>query len=216
MNDINQFLNWYLGERTRMKRGLFNVVFFVAFIPVLFVKMNSGMAGMMEEAQQYAPLISAAEEMMDGGEVDTYNIEETLNHSKQTRDITRQLMRDLGMNAPTAQSQNLEKKHGIKWGALLNILVFIALIPIIQMRLRDLNKWGQTNLVYVGLVYTGIANDALKDLFAIELPTFISASLGILTFVLVSWLCMSNSKKAHISGSAQDNLMPGDKHDDPY
>lgn len=228
MNDFNSFINWYLGERTRIARGLFNVVFFIAFIPVLFIKMNDGLELVTKKADTYKPLLDMAEQMMGGGREhnqpdaydaygngDAYDIEKVLQKSQNTRDITRQLMRDLsmaGQGEPSAQSKN----KPTSFGDILNLLIFIGLIPIVHMRLRDIGKWNTEMWVYTAFIYSGIVSDSLKSIFNISFPFVVTSVLGVVTFIMLTWLCIAKSKDIVRSGSVSDTFMPGDKPNDPY
>ncbi|MFT7432931.1 MAG: uncharacterized membrane protein YhaH (DUF805 family) [Alphaproteobacteria bacterium] len=213
MNDLNKFLSWYLSERTRLTRGIFNIIFFVAFIPVLFIKMNTGVEMVTQQADKYKPLMDIAEQALEGvNGYDVYDVKGAMDKSQKTRDVTRQLMRDFGVGAP--QKSTSEKGVGI--ADILNLVIFIALIPVVHMRLRDLGKWGNEMWLYTALVYSGIAADSLKSVLGISLPFVLTAVLGILTFILLSWLCMAKTKKTESTVNQDDTYMPGDNPNDPY
>ena len=212
MNDFNSFLNWYLGGRTHIKRGLFNILFFLAFIPVLFVKMNNGLAGISEKSDEYAPLIGMIDEFstntdnVDTNDVDS--IENYLDEAQRTRDITRQVMKMLDFN-DTQEPKTLEPS----WGSSLNFLIFLALIPIVQMRLRDMGKWGAEVWVYTGLIYGSIVLDSLTSLISITFPFLLTATASVLTFILISWVCVGKTSNR---ANNTKNYMPGDSPNDPY
>jgi hypothetical protein len=220
MRDLQVFLNWYLSPRTRMKRGLFNVVFFLAFIPVLYVKFMDMTESTSQKADQYAPMMSMLKSGLSGEQnLDATDIQGILKRSEQTRENTRDLMevfdfqsfQNPNLEEPTSKSK---KKTGL--GEILNFLIYLGLIPIVMMRLRDLGKWENSCYIYTGLVYGGIALDSLKSLLGMSFPLWLTSAAGILSFILISWLCMGNTKIRPKDIHKEDNYLPGDRPDDPY
>lgn len=217
MNDLDRFLNWYLGERTKMGRGLFNAVFFLSMLPVFFIQVTEFAGGASEKANQFAPMVGLMRDMTQGGNhFDARDVEGVLEYTERSHEAMDGLMEGFGIRDDFSY-QPPKTKSSFNKIALINILIYIVLVPIVMMRLRDLAKWGNTLYVYTGLVYSGIALDAFKNLFGLTLPLSLSVTSGALTFILLSWLCMAQSKVRKPSQrSAAENQMPGDSPDDPY
>lgn len=222
MRDLQVFLNWYLNPRTRMKRGLFNIIFFLAFIPVLYVKFMDIAESTSQKTNQYAPVMNMLKDGLSGNQsLDSMDmdIESTLKRSEQTRESTRALMdvfdfQSFQNEAATGKAPEPEKGKGL--GDILSFLIYLSLIPVVMMRLRDLGKWGDSCYIYTGLVYSGIALDSLKNLLGLSFPLLLTSAAGILSFVLISWLCMANTKIRPKDMHREDNYVAGDKPDDPY
>lgn len=202
-----------------MKRGLFNVVFFLAFIPVLYIKFIDMAGSTAQKADQYAPVMNMLKSGLSGqNNIDSRDVQGFLKQSENTRNATRQMMDVFDFQSLEKASVGIqdEPKKGVDFGNLLNFLIYLALIPIVMMRLRDLGKWGNTLYVYTGVVYSGIAIESTKSLLHIQFPMLLSASAGILSFIMISWLCMGGSKVRPSEIHREDNYMPGDNPDDPY
>lgn len=217
MDDIKVFLNWYLNPRTRMKRGLFNVVFFLAFVPVLFIKVIDMAESTGQKADEYAPVMNMLKQGLSGGNnYDTLDVEGVLRQSENTRDATRELMSALDFQSFGKSKPAPTKQKSFNLGEVLNFFIYIALVPIVMMRLRDLGKWGDSLYLYTGLAYSGIFLDIVKSLFGFNVPLLVTSAAGVLSFVLISWLCMGASRKRKRDLNKDDNYMPGDRPDDPF
>lgn len=219
MRDLQVFLNWYLNPRGRMKRGMFNVVFFVAFIPVIFIKVMDMAESTTQKAGEYAPVMNMLKDGLSGkNNIDSRDVQGFLRQSENTRDATRQMMDAFNFQSLEKASVGIEDKPegGLDLGNFLNFLIYLALVPIVMMRLRDLGKWGNSLYVYTAAVYSGILIDSFKALLGMNFSVSISAAGSILSFILISWLCMGGSKVRPSEIHREDNYMPGDNPDDPY
>ena len=219
MRDLQVFLNWYLNPRGRMKRGMFNVVFFVAFIPVIFIKVMDMAENTTQKAGEYAPVMNMLKDGLSGkNNIDSRDVQGFLRKSESTRNATRQMMDAFDFQSLEKASVGIKEKpkSGLDLGDFLSFLIYLGLIPIVMMRLRDLGKWGNALYVYTAVVYSGILVDSAKSLLHMDFPISVSAAASILTFVLVSWLCMGGSRIRPSEIHREDNYMPGDNPDDPY
>lgn len=217
MQDIETFIKWYFGERTRLKRGMFNVIFFLAFIPVLFVKFNEMTEKAVNKSDQYAPVMNMLKSTLEGGgHIDARDVEGVLRRSENTRETTRDLMDEFDFESLGETSAVSSKNDNPSLGDGLNFLIYLVLVPIVMMRLRDLGKWNEQLYIFTGLVYSGVIVDAGKSLLSMSFPLWLSGLAGVISFVLISWLCMAAGKKRRTDVYQSDTYMPGDSPDDPY
>ena len=139
MRDLQVFLNWYLNPRGRMKRGMFNVVFFVAFIPVIFIKVMDMAENTTQKAGEYAPVMNMLKDGLSGkNNIDSRDVQGFLRQSESTRNATRQMMDAFDFQSLEKASVGIKEKpkSGLDLGDFLSFLIYLGLIPIVMMRLR--------------------------------------------------------------------------------
>jgi len=218
MNDIQAFLNWYLNPRARMARGLFNVIFFLAFVPVLYFKFIEMSESASHKTQQYAPVMNMLKDGLSGQKsLDSTDLQGFLQNESQKREAVRGLMDEFDLNSVMqGQSVAQSKKKETRFSDFLNILIYLALVPIVMMRWRDLGKWENSLMIYTGLTYSALLLDVLYSVFSVQVAVGLKGACAVVSFVMFSWLCMGGSKKRQRDIVQGDTYMPGDSPDDPY
>lgn len=182
MDALIQGLSWYLSPWRRIGRGTFNLVLAVAAVPSLLLGvwgMVDGVGGLLAPL---AGMLDASRSLQQGvgaaGGPDAGLLGDALRH-----------MQGLGGNsgapAPVAS---------LAWAELLDLTIWLALLPLMQMRLRDMgvvarNIWPLTAVLYAGL----LADDA-KALVGVDLLAGWGWLAGFVGFVLLAWMTVAKSR----------------------
>ena len=226
---LSQFLSWYLSPFTRMGRGRFNIIFFIALLPPLLIKVASFQEKTQEMMQTSQNSMQMVKSILGTVASPTYGSDD----ASQVRSIQeqRQTMNNLVgasglLDIGQQPRKHIREKATTPWADILSFIILISLIPLVQMRLRDVGKGGETELwVFTGLIYTAVLFDGLKTILGISMPGFISMIAAGLSFVILSWLCMKKSA-AYTPPSERSVAPPAEKvegfdphaknPDDPY
>lgn len=187
MHDFEKFLNWYLGTRTRISRLWFNVIFFCAFIPVLALQFMNFQEIAMETADAMLGLQKSVEGIQLNGLDEAGSM---IDQIQNTRDAASKFIDVTGLGS----ASGIKADKGLDIANILQLLILMALVPIIQMRLRDVGKTEIAELwVYSILIYFAVILDIAK-VFYIDVPAYITAPAALISFFTVAWLCGRDSE----------------------
>lgn len=184
--DFQRFLNWYLSPLTRMKRGAFNVVVFVALLPALLLPTGKGSA------------------LAGVGAIDpvaVQNMMASMQNAQSAEDVVRQVeqlrsgVRESGLaNLGQELQYGQQMEKGFNWSAFVTVVTFLLLIPVFRMRLRDMGKSENVEqYVYVGLVYLSVVSMFAQEVLGLKLPMSLFLTFGTVSFLVMGWVCMSGS-----------------------
>ena len=194
---LSQFLAWYLSPFTRMGRGRFNIIFFIALLPPLLIKV----VAFQEKAQEVMTTGQGSMQMVQNilGSVSnpTYGGDDadSVRSIQEQRQTMNNLVGASGLlDIGQQPRKHIKEKDTTPWADILSFVILMSLIPLVQMRLRDVGKGGETELwVFTGLIYIAVLFDGLKTILGISMPGFISMIAAGLSFVVLGWLCMKAS-----------------------
>lgn len=175
MYALRHFLFWYLGGYSRLDRKHFNIIVALAFLPATVMMVSQWLNKAQDVSQKWDPML-------------------------------REMGRNLGQSAsggmPDAASTqaaveafmgSIQGDDGIAWASVVSLLTFIALLPIVQMRLRDMGKRnGQQMWLWTAAIYAGSAVQLL-DMAKISLGALGWLAGGV-SFVLLAWICIARGK----------------------
>lgn len=198
---LNEFFAWYMAPWRRIGRAPFNTVVALASVPSMLL-------GVMGMAQGAGGMLGPLGDMMNAGQslqnavdgappTDVHALEQALNHMQ---------------NAGTGMQQAPGFSFNTGW---LDTAIWLALIPLVHMRLRDVgvkpkNVWVWTALLYAGMLMSLVDDVAGQDIFG-----WWATLAGLVNLVGLGWLCLAPSKARGVTdgpSSATGNL---DDHD-PY
>jgi uncharacterized membrane protein YhaH (DUF805 family) len=186
---IDDFLAWYLAPWRRIGRAPFNTAVVVATIPSMVLSLT----GMVEGAKGLlGPLMG----LMGGGS------------GGGTPDLAGMMNGDFGGgNGGGPDPAQLQKAldqlqqgasapapHGVAWGDVLDSGIWLALLPLVMMRLRDMGKSGVMLWVFIVLLYAPILMQ-LAAAFAGDVFGTAQTVAGFVSFVLLAWMCVAKSHR---------------------
>ena len=218
MRDIEVFLSWYLGVRTRMNRGTFNAVFLLASLPVLMLNLQGFGENVSKMSEQGVNMSQAAGSLMDSftGAHASSDPQQLLRELDQQR----QGLQDASkmMDVFTGKGDVDEVDDGSMslqdWSKDLDILIYLLMIPVVRMRLRDGGKWdGLGHWFILFAAYSALLLDGLGSLGILTLGASENIAAQVASFFAFLWLCM---KKSEARSASRDGYLPGDSPDDPY
>ena len=225
---LSQFLSWYLSPFTRMRRGRFNVIFFIALLPPLLIKVASFQEKAQEMMQTSQNSMQMVQSILGTVSNPSYGGDDatSVRSIQEQRQTMNNLVGASGLLDIGKQPQQPQTRATTPWADILSFIILISLIPLVQMRLRDVGKGGETELwVFTGLIYTAVLFDGLKTILGISMPGFISMVAAGVSFVILGWLCMKASA-AYTPPSERSVAPPAEKvegfdpqaksPDDPY
>lgn len=183
----NKFFQWYLDRRTRLNRKWFNIIFFVisSFGLVLYYYDYKDTLDQLNNT-----LVQSV-----GGQ-----------HNGQSGDISKSIQtQELIQKMRQVQSGNIDAAEDImalmdtgedspfRWSVPANILIFLSLIPLMRMRLRDIGKKEDTISKIIVFACAPLILSFL-DLIGLTFLSFLSIPAFIIGFVLLSWMAMAKSE----------------------
>ena len=171
MQSIAQFITWYLSRRARIGRGMFNLVLLIVLAPVFYLQYQH-MQNIATETQHYVQHIQHS----------------GLDLLTQTDTLLKEL-------------DQVQKIFGMSNDSvLLETCLLILLIPLFLMRLRDAGIWNEKGQITLVLfMYASPIIHVLEKHDAFILPTELTLLLGMISFILMGWLCTKNSARRTIS-----------------
>lgn len=180
---MNELLTWYLAPWRRVGRATFNTVIALASVPSLLL-MLLGLAGSAGGVLgPFTDLLGASQGLQTalggaGAPPDAQGLQQALQH-----------MQGLSNPPPTSAtppSSNL--------GLWMDMLIWLALIPLVAMRLRDVGIKSNNILIGLVAVYAGMLMDFTTHLTSTHLFGWVGTVAGLVGFITLAWLCMAPSK----------------------
>lgn len=182
MEMVNGFLDWYLSPWRRINRAVFNIVLFAATLPGFLLSVlgltngAGGVLGSMMDMMNAAKSLGAMPE-------DPTALQSALEN-----------MQKAGQGFEGASSTTQAVAHGLPWDTIVDGTIWLVLLPLVMMRLRDMGKGRRTVLVFTVLVYMGVVMDLWVD---VGLPDWFGGwktAADVVSFVIVLWLCVAPTK----------------------
>ncbi|MCP5405540.1 MAG: hypothetical protein H6922_04900 [Pseudomonadaceae bacterium] len=204
---MNDWLAWYVAARGRVGRGVFNWVLVAASVPGLLF----GVYGMADSAGGLlAPLLGlldAGQSLQQGvgnGGLDPYAL----------GDAMRQ-MQSAGEGFAAAGEVG---GPSFAWAELVDMLIWLALVPLMLMRLRDAGVrearlWWWLVFMYAGMLMADVEAMADANLFG-----WWDWPLGFVGMLVLGWLTIAHSRERKQGGVTGDAASAKVRLDDtdPY
>jgi hypothetical protein len=98
---------------------------------------------------------------------------------------------------------------------LVDPLIWLALMPLVHMRLRDMGVSSNMIWWWTAAVYLGMAMDAVEKGLGTPLFGWWSTVAGVVGFITLGWICLAPSKAREVTAeprSGKNNL----DDNDPY
>lgn len=170
---MHDFLHWYLAPWSRIGRAGFNAVWVVASIPSLLAMLfgigevaGGGMQPLMD-------VLGLRDGFMGGDPV-----------------VVQAALLNLHQQVATPA----EVAKGVDWMWWLDSACWVALLPLVMMRLRDMGvKNGTTLWVWVGVFYAPTVMQWIQAALMIEVGMLFNVVLGVAGFGVMAWLCVAPS-----------------------
>lgn len=175
-------MDWYLSPWGRMNRTVFNTVLVVASLPGFLLSMmglTSGAGGVLGGLMD----MMAAAKNLGGLPDDPTALEGALLN-----------MQKAGEGFEAAGAEHAAHAAGLPWDAIANGAIWLVLLPVVMMRLRDMGKKPRTVLILAGLVYVGVVMDLWVDVGLPDLFSGFKLGADIVGFVLIGWMCLAPTK----------------------
>ena len=170
---LNELLAWYLAPWRRIGRAPFNTALVVANLPSMVLSFSGsgdGGPGMFEMAKS----------LMGGGGIPTTPQEaDRANASAQA--ATDFLSGMMGNGAAA---------HHAGMADYLDVAVWLLLVPLVMMRLRDTGRAGTSLWVFVAMVYATVALELVSVLTGADFGVM-GTGLYLLSGAVVAWLCLA-------------------------
>ncbi len=187
--DIRTFLGWYLNPRGRIKRFGFNIAIFLAFLPMLVLQINQGMVFVEKVSTNVAPLMDVVKSLhlLDST---TGDLATGMTHQKSLQNTLKGLQ-----NIGEIFEEKAKNSFYVLWVDIIVFLTYIALLPIVQMRLRDMGKVKKGSLYFwTALIYAGVVTTMLKT-FGFSPFGIFSPLLILVSFISLAWLSMAKGQR---------------------
>jgi hypothetical protein len=197
-----EFVNWYLAPWRKIGRAPFNTILGLAAVPGLvlwglgFGESMSGLAGIFSGAA-------------DAGQ-------QLQNLHPDTPQMTN-MVNSLLTGTPPGPGGG----GGFDWsgvGAWVDGLIWLALVPLVRMRVRDLGyRRGWSHWGWLGAVYAGTVLDLLSK-FGVPGLEGLATAGAVVSFVLLAVLCVKHGVPAEetrrmTTAPVDDTSRP---RDEPY
>lgn len=223
MRDIDNFLSWYLGARTVIGRGVFNIVFFLASLPIFLMQLEGFTEKMSGTAAQGQGLSSLVGQVLGGAGQSSgmpMNID-----AQQLLNNPQKLLQDLQQNRNNMQNivhsgeQFLDgfsapEKGGSSLDKYLSFAIYLLMIPVVRMRIRDGGYfYGAGHFVILMAAYAAPLLDMFSTLGFLSLDTMANVLAQVFSFFAFMWLCAKGTERRR---AMKDRYLPGDSPDDPY
>ncbi len=188
----NQFLSWYLNPRSRMSKKMF-----IWATTALFI------VGAIFYYMDFKDTISDVSKSVNAMKFDQYQqssrrhlskeqiVNQLLNPSEDSDDIAKELGETFGIEGFSSESA---KEKPFPWSKLVNTLIFIIIIPMVMMRLRDMGKKEPQVIKLTALIYLPIAMDTI-ELLGINISYYLYIPASVVGFILFTWLYMAKSEE---------------------
>lgn len=209
MDMLNNFLRWYFSPYTRMKRGMFNIILLLAFLPLLILQVVSTAQAVKhtvdeteERVDDISTLISDFQSLASAKhKADNNGTMDDLVHQRElAQNIQQNVLSyvpggalDEGLFAPTDSNGKPKKSPFME--QLLNALGYLFLMPVVLMRLRDMGKETKWELYSWAIVtYPGFVVEVIK-LFGFTPDKFYTTFAAGITFIMLIWLGTAKSER---------------------
>jgi hypothetical protein len=182
MDAVQAFLNWYLSPWQRVNRMVFNVVLFAASLPGLllsvagFTNGAGGVLGSLMDMMAAAKNLGALPE-------DPAGLQSALEN-----------MQKAGQGFEAAGAERVVQAVGLPWDTLVDGAIWLVLLPLVMMRLRDMGRKQRMVLVFTVFIYLGVVMDLWVDVGLPDLFGGWKTLADVVGFVLIGWLCVAPSK----------------------
>lgn len=206
MDFIEQWLAWYLAPWRRMGRGPFNTVLAVAAIPSMLL----GVWGLVDGV---GGILSPLTQMMDAGR----SLQQGVGGAGVDAGALGEAMRQM-QGAGEGLASGGDGAGGFAWAELLDLAIWLALLPLMQMRLRDMGVAPKNVWVWTAILYAGMVVSDVQALTGVNLFGGWSWLVGVVGFVLLGWMTVAKSRpreqKEVTDGGASAKVRLDDT--DPY
>lgn len=182
MEMVRVFLDWYLSPWRRVNRAVFNVVLFAATLPGLVLSVmgfTSGAGGVLGSLMD---MMNAAKNLGAVPEDPT-----ALQRALET-------MQRAGQGFEAVGAEHAAAAAELPWDTIVNGAIWLVMLPLVMMRLRDMGKGQRAVLVITVLVYVGVVMDLWVD---VGLPDWFGGwktAADVVGFIIVMWLCVAPTK----------------------
>jgi hypothetical protein len=105
-----------------------------------------------------------------------------------------EMVKDLGEQFGVAGFSSKEDSKPFSWIALLKVITYIAMTPLIMMRIRDIGKKEGTTSKLASLIMLPFVFD-LIEIIGINISLYLYIPAFTISFVLLSWACLTKSQE---------------------
>ncbi|MFZ2587784.1 MAG: hypothetical protein WAZ18_06690 [Alphaproteobacteria bacterium] len=205
MEPFLEALDWYLAPWRKIGRGTFNVVVGVA-------SLITPLLGLMGFVGSVGSVLGPFGSLLDGGKSleaamngtpppDVQALEQALHHVQTAGE---------GFSAAAGPAA-----AGINWAGGLDILIWVALIPLVLMRLRDMGKRGNALYALAGAVYAGMVMGSVSTLVGRDVFGWWGTAASVVSFGVLAWLCVAPSRATGVTTGPVSKKVNLDEQD-PY
>ena len=177
--------------------------------------MQAGVDAVGEKTQTVASVMQQVQGLKGQLNADGLNsLDAVIDRAERTQQATQGIMETIGVTDPLhALSKNNAEEYST--ADFANLFIYLALVPVIFMRLRDIGLHSPVAMWSVAAgSYATIIADGLNMFHIYTIPFVPSAGMATLSFFCMMWLC--THKSADRTEHHRKNYMPGDSENDPY